>query len=133
MAVKDLFDLPRLFTREELVKMTRNELITLTDLPVSFKLRDLPDFPSPETVAELIGNPFVRHTSEVTDEWGNIHKKIGHLPRIVQQTILSAWGKPQNRNNIFYGYGWSESEYVKEVKFLQESHALISEILDRNP
>lgn len=64
--------------------LTRNDLLSLANLPENFELRALPDFPTTEEAAKIVGNIY-RHQSQLTDAWPVLHKKVSALPKLVHQ------------------------------------------------
>ena len=135
MSIKNLIEI----ASWDVLPNSRAELVDLAGLPDDFVLRPLPQFPSPHEVRLLIGSPTAQFSSEVTDEWPHLHKKIKHLPRIVQQAILGAWGSsatlPQEITEGLPSwvqttyYEWSDAEYLSEVQRVKAAHRTIQKIL----
>lgn len=119
---------------------SREDLLKLADLPSDFELRSLPQFPLATEIRDIIGYPVARHSSGITDEWKPLHKKIKHLPRLVQQCILKAWGTvaclPPDQTKGWplwkqkHYYGWSEEVYYAEVECVKSAHKRIAIILN---
>lgn len=113
--------------------LTRNDLLSLANLPENFELRALPDFPTTEEAARLVGEIY-RHQSKLTDAWPVLHQKVASLPKLVQQALLKACdgqAKRELENLTAYGYGFDPERYVEIVADIKKRHGKISDILNQ--